>query len=113
MTHSQINRKLTTVCVTSLQYFNGSMVGFYNSTSYFDDLTWAAAWLYKATRDPGYLSDAHSYYNEHLYGTVSIPLTVAQFLLYFKHTAGKCPANSHGKQAHHLFHLQPVNIGSS
>ena len=41
------------------------MVYWYNSTSYRDDLTWAAAWLYKATNDPGYLSDAYAFWTEH------------------------------------------------
>lgn len=30
-------------------YGNGSALVFYNSTSYRDDLLWAAAWMYKAT----------------------------------------------------------------
>ena len=49
----------------AVQAFNGSMVYWYNSTSYRDDLTWAAAWLYKATSDPGYLSDAYYYWTGH------------------------------------------------
>ena len=48
-----------------MQAFNGSMVYWYNSTSYRDDLTWASAWLYKATGDPGYLSDSYAYWTEH------------------------------------------------
>ena len=48
------------------QAFNGSMVYWYNSTSYRDDLTWAAAWLYKATGDSGYLSDAYYYWTQHV-----------------------------------------------
>ena len=31
--------------------FKGSAVGLYNSTSYRDDLTWAAAWMHRATGD--------------------------------------------------------------
>lgn len=53
-----------------MQVFLGSMVGFYNSTSFYDDLAWAASWLYKATQDPAYLSDAQVWYNEHIYGQV-------------------------------------------
>ena len=49
----------------AVQAFNGSMVYWYNSTSYRDDLTWAAAWLYKATGDSGYLSDAYFYWTQH------------------------------------------------
>ena len=41
------------------------MVYWYNSTSYRDDLTWASAWLYKATGDAGYLSDAYAFWTEH------------------------------------------------
>ncbi|KAK9785109.1 hypothetical protein WJX73_003901 [Symbiochloris irregularis] len=61
-----------TGCPPVDQVFKGSMVGFYNSTSYFDDLAWAAAWLYKATRDPEYLSDAMIWYNEHLDGNENL-----------------------------------------
>ena len=31
----------------------------YNSTTVYDDLTWAAAWLYKATREDTYLAMLH------------------------------------------------------
>lgn len=34
----------------------------YPSTSYLDDLAYAAAWLYKATHAYEYLRDAHSYW---------------------------------------------------
>lgn len=39
----------------------------YNSTTYYDDLLWAAAWMYKATRDQNYLKDAEDFYVRHLY----------------------------------------------
>lgn len=43
---------------------------FYESkTGYGDELTWAAAWLYRATRDPRYLEKAESYYKQWLDGT--------------------------------------------
>lgn len=45
--------------------FKGSAVGLYNSTSYRDDLTWAAAWMNKATGDRAYLDDAYKYYVQH------------------------------------------------
>ena len=48
-----------------VQAFNGSMVYWYNSTSYYDDLAWAAAWLFKATNDPGYKADAYKFYKLH------------------------------------------------
>ncbi len=37
----------------------------YNSTTYYDDLMWAATWMYQATRQPAYLTDAISFYIEH------------------------------------------------
>ena len=49
-----------TGCAPVDVYFNGSAVGYYNSTSFYDDLAWAAIWLYKATNDPGYLADART-----------------------------------------------------
>ncbi|GAA5200971.1 hypothetical protein GCM10023322_80000 [Rugosimonospora acidiphila] len=43
-------------CITAAQ-------GYYNSWSgYWDELTWAAVWLYKATGDSSYLTKAESYY---------------------------------------------------
>ncbi len=39
------------VCVPPTAYANGSALVFYNSTSYRDDMVWAAAWMYKATGD--------------------------------------------------------------
>ena len=45
--------------------FRGSMVYWYNSTSFRDDLAWAAAWMYKATRDPDYLGDAYGFWDTH------------------------------------------------
>ena len=47
------------VCVPGDEFFKGAMVATYNSTSYYDDLTWAAAWLSQATQDPAYLNDAY------------------------------------------------------
>ncbi len=38
--------------------------GFYGSTSYLDDLSWGAIWLYVATNDAGYLTDVDSYMTE-------------------------------------------------
>lgn len=35
--------------------------GFYTSSSYEDDMAWAAAWLYKATGEASYLSDAKQF----------------------------------------------------
>jgi Glycosyl hydrolase family 9 len=37
----------------------------YNSTSYYDDMTWAATWMYQATRQATYLNDAIQYYVLH------------------------------------------------
>nr|AMH40379.1 glycoside hydrolase family 9 [Ramulus artemis] len=38
--------------------------GFYRSSSYADELVWAAVWLYKATNDKTYLTQAESLYQE-------------------------------------------------
>ena len=48
---------------------NGSAVDLYNDTSYYDDLTFAATWLYRATGDTEYLTQAEYWYVAHLYGT--------------------------------------------
>lgn len=45
-------------CVPGDELFQGAVVATYNSTSYLDDLTWAAAWLNVATDDPAFLNDA-------------------------------------------------------
>lgn len=45
----------------------GSALNLYNSTTYYDDLLWAAAWMYKATGDQNYLKDAEDFYVRHLY----------------------------------------------
>lgn len=38
---------------------------FSRSTDYGDELTWAAAWLYKATKEPQYLDDAEYMYKKY------------------------------------------------
>lgn len=48
-------------CPPADELFHGAMIGTYNSTSYRDDLAWAAAWLYKATNDSKYEHDAYRY----------------------------------------------------
>ena len=45
--------------------FPGRLSARYNSTSYYDDLTWAATWLYSATGQIQYLSDAYNYWTLH------------------------------------------------
>ncbi len=45
--------------------FKGSMVYWYNSTSWRDDMAWAASWMYRASGDPNYLSDAYGFYRTH------------------------------------------------
>ena len=42
---------VTMACRPPDQVFQGSMVYWYNSTSYRDDLAWAASWMFKATGD--------------------------------------------------------------
>jgi endoglucanase len=44
--------------------FNASLL--YNSSSAYDDLAWAAAWLYRATKEEKYLQDMYKYYEKHL-----------------------------------------------
>lgn len=39
------------------------MFRIHRSTGYGDELTWAAAWLYKATRDIHYLDEAEHHYD--------------------------------------------------
>ena len=46
-------------CVPGDELFRGALLATYNSTSWADDLTWAAAWLNIATGDPAYLRDAY------------------------------------------------------
>ncbi len=43
-------------------YYKDAVGSIYPSTDYIDDLTWAAAWLYKATGDKNYLKDAEGYW---------------------------------------------------
>lgn len=52
-------------CKPPERIFNGAAVAQYNSTSYRDDLAWAAAWMYKATKDKAYLDDAYKWYVAH------------------------------------------------
>ena len=54
-----------TKCKPPDRIFNGAAVAQYNSTSYRDDLAWAAAWMYKATKDRAYLDDAYKWYVAH------------------------------------------------
>ncbi len=46
-------------CLPPDELYAGAMLATFNSTSYLDDLAWAAAWLYQATGDAAYLSDAY------------------------------------------------------
>ena len=43
-----------------------NMTLLYNSTTVYDDLAWAAGWLYKATQDDAYLGDLYDFYVKHL-----------------------------------------------
>lgn len=44
----------------------GNIITPYNSHSYFDDLAYAAIWLYRLTGDGTYLTAARSYYSSHV-----------------------------------------------
>ncbi len=52
----------TPTCLPGDELFEGAMLATYNSTSYLDDLAWAASWLNMATGDPAYLNDAYRSY---------------------------------------------------
>lgn len=41
---------------------------FYPSSGYWDELAWAAAWLYRATQEPAYLRQAETIYQQQLAG---------------------------------------------
>ena len=43
------------------EVFQGVMIDTFNSTSYLDDLAWAAAWLYRATGEADYAAAAFRY----------------------------------------------------
>ena len=52
---SRIGKSSTAkLCASPTDYDGGSAAVFYNSTSFYDDLLWAAAWLYQATGTPVY-----------------------------------------------------------
>lgn len=53
-------------CPPPTSFAKGSALVFYNSTSYRDDLLWAAAWMYRATNDSAYLADVNTYYGAHV-----------------------------------------------
>jgi hypothetical protein len=55
------------VCLSAAQQLNGSAIAYYNSTSVYDKLLWAATWMYRATGDTDYLGDAESFYISHIY----------------------------------------------
>jgi endoglucanase len=53
-------------CPPPTAFANGSALAFYNSTTYRDDLLWAAAWLYKATNESIYMDDVTKWYSAHV-----------------------------------------------
>jgi len=63
--NAQLRAPNKPLCKPADVVFKGSAVGLYNSTSYRDDLTWAAAWMNRATGDRAYLDDAYKYYVQH------------------------------------------------
>ena len=71
---------------------DGSAVGLYNDTTYYDDLIFAATWLYKASGDNAYLTDAEAFYVKYLYGAVGLsansPTLLAHSLLHVYIWAG-------------------------
>ena len=63
--NSQVRAPPSTLCPPADQVFRGAAVAQYNSTSYRDDLAWAAAWMYRATQDRAYLDDAYKWWVAH------------------------------------------------
>ncbi|KAK9785110.1 hypothetical protein WJX73_006875 [Symbiochloris irregularis] len=53
--------RLSNPCPSPTAFANGSAVFFYNSTGHWDDLIWAAAWMFKATGNQSYLADVNSF----------------------------------------------------
>jgi hypothetical protein len=66
------------------------MVYWYNSTSWRDDMAWAAAWMYRASGDTGYLADAYGYYQTHkdLEGDMDLRYLVRALFLLFQQRPG-------------------------
>lgn len=44
-----------------------NMTLLYNSSTIYDDMAWAAGWMYKATQDNDYLDDLYDFYVKHLH----------------------------------------------
>lgn len=68
---SVANGQNITLCSEQERNLNGSAIQLYNDTTYYDDLIFAATWLYKASGDTAYLTEAEAYYVEYLYSAVS------------------------------------------
>ena len=60
-----------TLCTDQEKNLDGSAIALYNDTTYYDDLIFAATWLYKASGDTAYLTDAEAFYVKYLYSSVS------------------------------------------
>lgn len=70
---AQVKGSNLTLCTEQQINMNGSAIALYNDTTYYDDLIFAATWLYKASGDNAYLQDAEAFYVKHLYDAVSAP----------------------------------------
>lgn len=55
----QASKELYKMGTTNLGYSNGQ--SFYDSSSFYDDLAWAATWLYTIEKDPSYLEQAQTF----------------------------------------------------
>ncbi|KAL3147605.1 hypothetical protein ABBQ38_014657 [Trebouxia sp. C0009 RCD-2024] len=64
---AQVKGSNLTLCTPQQMNMNGSAIALYNDTTYYDDLIFAATWLYKASGDNAYLQDAEAFYVKHLY----------------------------------------------
>ncbi|KAK9803066.1 hypothetical protein WJX73_005558 [Symbiochloris irregularis] len=49
-------------CPPPTDFANGTAAYFYNSTGYWDDLIFAAGWMFQATNDSSYMADVNSFY---------------------------------------------------
>eukprot|EP01135_Chromosphaera_perkinsii_P009022 Nk52_evm40s1569 gene=Nk52_evmTU40s1569 len=61
-------KKLYTFGTTHLGFYTDSVPqakGFYPSSSYYDEMGWAAMWLFRATKESNYLKDFEYYYSKY------------------------------------------------
>lgn len=52
-------------CPPPFAFANGTAAFYFNSTTIYDDLLWAAGWMYRATGDVAYLADVGTFYQRY------------------------------------------------